>query len=390
MKKILILGGGFAGIEAAIKMRKYGYEVTLISNRDYLFIYPISIWIPTGKKKYEDVKIDLNLLARKHGFEVTIDQVERIEPKTNEVILSNSSVSYDYLIIALGMNHLKAKGIEHTHSICGHPEESLVIKEALEKIVSKGEGKIAVGFGGNPKDPTATEVRGGPAFELLFNISHFIKKKGLQDKVDLTFFAPMKEPGRRMGEKPYNQMDVFFKHYKVEKHVGIKISEFQADGVIFENGEKLDSDLTIYIPAGNGHRAINNSPDIPKTDAGFVKINELCRVQGNKNIYAVGDIAAIRGPKWAAKQGHIAEVMASTASFNIHNEIILKGKRKSYWEHLNIICVMDSGDGAALIKRTHKKEFILPLPILGHWMKKGWGFYYKNSKLKRIPRIPGM
>lgn len=385
MKKILILGGGFAGVEAAIKIRKYGYDVSLISNREFLFIYPISIWIPTGKKKFDDVKLDLKRLGRKHGFKVIIDQVVKIEPSTNEVLLRDTKLNYDYLIIALGMNHLKAPGIENTHSICGHPEESLVIKEKLDEIIAKGKGKIAVGFGGNPKDPTATEVRGGPAFELLFNISHILKKKGLQKSVELTFFAPMKEPGRRMGEKPYKKMDVFFKHYNVKKKIGIKTKEFHVDGILFEDGEKLFSDLTIYIPAGDGHKVIDNSPDIPKTEAGFVKINELCRVQQYKNIYAVGDIAAIEGPKWAAKQGHIAEVMASTSAYNIHNEIIQKGKRKSYWEHLNIVCVMDSGDGAALIKRTKDKEFILPLPILGHWMKKGWGFYYKNSKLKRIP-----
>ena len=390
MNEIVVLGGGFAGVEAAIKMRKYGYNVTLVSNRNYLFIYPISIWIPTGKKKYDDVKLDLNQVAKKHGFNVILDMVEKIEPTTNEVILSKTKLGYDYLIVALGMNHIKAKGIEHTHSICGHPEESLVIKKELEKIVAKGEGNIAVGFGGNPKDPTATEVRGGPAFELLFNISHFLKKNKLQHKVELTFFAPMKEPGKRMGKKPFKQMDVFFKHYKVQKQVGDKISEFQSDGIVFENGNKLKSDLTIYIPAGDGHKVINNSPDLPTTDAGFIRINELCRVQGNRNVYAVGDIAAITGPKWAAKQGHIAEVMAATAAFNIHNEIIQKGKRKSYWEHLNIVCVMDSGDGAAFIKRTKDTEFILPLPIIGHWMKKAWGFYYKNSKLKRIPRIPGM
>jgi sulfide:quinone oxidoreductase len=52
--------------------------------------------------------------------------------------------------------------------------------------------------------------------------------------------------------------------------------------------------------------------------------------------------------------------------------------------------MMDSGDGAALVMRNHKKDAIIPLPVIGHWLKKGWGFYYKNSKLKRIPRIRGM
>jgi len=82
--------------------------------------------------------------------------------------------------------------------------------------------------------------------------------------------------------------------------------------------------------------------------------------------------------------------MADAVAYNINNKIKGIGKRKNYWEHLNNICVMDNGDGAAFIKRTKDSETIIPLPIIGHWMKKGWGFYYINSKLKRMPRIPGM
>jgi len=390
MKKILILGGGFAGVETAIKLSKHKYNVTLVSDRSFLFVYPISIWIPVKKKKFADVSIDLNLLAKKHGFNVIIDKVEKINNNNNTVILSTQEINYEYLVIALGMHKLKAKGMEHTHSICGKPEEALKIESILDDLVQKGSGSIAIGFGGNPKDPTATAVRGGPAFELLFNFSHYLKKKGLQDKFSINFFAPMKEPGRRMGEKPYKKMDVFFKHYKINTYIGKKIKHFEENAVVFEDDSKLQSDLTIYISAGSGHQVVIDS-NIPVNEAGFIKINELCRVENNNNIFAIGDIAAINGgPEWAAKQGHIAEVMADTAAYNIHNEIQGIGKRKSYWEHLNIICVMDSGDGAALIKRTKTSEFILPLPILGHWMKKAWGFYYKNSKLKRIPRIPGM
>jgi len=53
--KVLILGGGFAGVEAAIFLRKEGYSVTLVSDRDYFYIYPTSIWIPTGEAEFEDI-----------------------------------------------------------------------------------------------------------------------------------------------------------------------------------------------------------------------------------------------------------------------------------------------------------------------------------------------
>jgi sulfide:quinone oxidoreductase len=96
------------------------------------------------------------------------------------------------------------------------------------------------------------------------------------------------------------------------------------------------------------------------------------------------------GPKWAAKQGHVAEIMANVAVYNAHQQITGTGKTKSYVDKINIICVMDSGDGAAYVSRTTKKETMIMLPLIGHWLKKGWGFYFKNSKLKRIPRLPGM
>ena len=57
MKKVLILGGGFAGVQTAIELQKSKlFEVTLVSDRDYLFLYPISIWIPVRTNKFEDVK----------------------------------------------------------------------------------------------------------------------------------------------------------------------------------------------------------------------------------------------------------------------------------------------------------------------------------------------
>ncbi len=388
-KKILVAGGGFAGVETAIKLRKYGYDVDLISERDYLFIYPISIWVPVKKKNFEDVTIKLSLLSEKHGFNVFIEKIKEINVTDNIVKTESSEHHYDYLFIAIGMSKVKYKGIEHTLSICGKPGDSVKIKDELEKLIQRGHGKIAVGFAGNPKDPTATAVRGGPAFELLFNFSHYLKKKKLSDKFELNFFAPMNEPGKRMGTKAYGKMDVFFKRYRIKTFFGKKITEFTENSVIFEDNSVLESDLTIFISGGEGHDIIKKS-DLPQNDAGFIKINELCRVSGQPNVYAIGDAAAIIGHPWASKQGHIAEVMADVSTYNFNNEMKLKGKRKSYWEKLHIVCVMDSGDGAAFVVRKHNKDFIIPLPILGHWMKKGWGFYYKNSKLKRIPRIPGM
>ncbi|MBI9034540.1 MAG: FAD-dependent oxidoreductase [Bacteroidales bacterium] len=389
MKRFLVLGGGFAGVEAAIQLRKRGYEVTLVSDRDYLFIYPISIWIPVKGLSFGDSKMQLDALSRKHGFELVIDAVESIDPQCKTVKLTHQELSFDFLFIALGMHKVNAKGIENTLSICGAPEQSVAIADKLDLLVQKGKGRIAVGFGGNPKDATGSAVRGGPAFELLFNISTYLRKKGMLDTFELNFFAPMAQPGKKMGEKAFENLGAFFKRYKINQFVGKKITGFKEGEILFEDNSKLESDLIVFISGGAGHTVLQNS-GLPLSDAGFVKTNEGCQVEGFADIYAIGDSADIMGPAWAAKQGHMAEIMAEVAAYNAHQQIIGSGKIKSYVDKVSIVCVMDSGDGAALVSRTTKNESMIMLPVVGHWLKKAWGFYYKNSKMNRIPRIPGM
>ncbi len=392
--KVLILGGGFAGLEAAIFLRKGGFEVTLISDRDYFYIYPTSIWMPTGEISFDDLCVSLEELSRVHGFKLVIDSVKEIHSKEYRVVCENSIHECEYMIIAIGSGKVKHEGSENFLSICGKPEESIEIKKEIDRLIEKGSGKIAMGFGGNPKDPS--NVRGGPAFEVLFNVHNRLKKLGIRDNFELTFFAPMESPGARMGEQALKMMDIFFNKLNIKKHFGKKIKRFEADGIIFEDDSKLESDFTMFIPAGDGHPVFQNS-DLPLNDAGLVKINDYCEVSHNFDetgekykIFAIGDSAELEGPDWRAKQGHIAEVMARNVAFNI--EAMAKGseERKGYSEHLNILCVMDSGDGAAFVYRNNKGGKMIPMPVIGHWLKKGWGWYCRNSKLGRIPRIPGM
>ncbi len=333
-------------------------------------------------------------LKKIHGFNLIIDEITTIESLKKRVYGKKGEYSYDYLVIALGSGKVKHKGIEHTLSICSQPSKSLNIKEELDKLIQKGEGKICFGFGGNPKDPS--NVRGGPIFELMFNIHHKLKKRGVRDNFELTFFAPMKEPGARMGKKALGMMGNYFKRLNIKKLVGKKILEFKKEGIVFENEEFLQSDLTLFIAAGDGHKVFEAS-DLPLNEAGLVKINEYCEVVHDfkktpdfYNVFAIGDCAALEGPSWRAKQGHIAEVMAKNTAFNIKSVIEKNTEKKSYKDHINIMCMMDTADGAAFVYRDDKRAMMIPMPIFGHWLKKGWGWYYKNSKLNKIPRIPGL
>jgi len=389
MNKVLVLGGGFAGVEAAIYLRKQDLEVTLVSDRDYFYIYPTSIWIPTGEATKEDVSVPLDQLAMKHGFQLIVDPVTKFEALEKKVTLQSGRIleNYTYIVVALGQDKMKHAGIENTLSICGKPEEATSLYEKLDLLIRKREGKIAMGFGGNPKDSSA--VRGGPAFEVLFNVDTYLKKKGVREHFELTFFAPMEKPGQKMGENALVMMDKMFKMHNIQKKVGVKITRFEEDGIVFEDGTKIESDLTMFISAGTGHSIIVDS-GLPLSDARFVLTNEYNEIEGFEGIYAIGDTASLLGPEWRAKQGHVAEVMAKNVAYNIANKMQNIDSKKSYIEHLNILCVMDTGNGAAFVYRSNTSAKMIPMPVVGHWMKKGWGWYCRQSKLGRIPRIPGM
>ncbi len=395
-KQVLILGGGFAGVEAAIFLKKWNYDITLVSDRDYFYIYPTSIWVPTRESEFSDVCINLNALQKAHGFKLIVDGVEKISAKDASVTLKSGKVidDYDHLIVAIGASKMKHQGIENTLSICGAPEQALLLRDKVDEMVEKGGGKICFGFGGNPNDTSA--VRGGPGFELLFNVHNLLKKKGIREHFELTFFAPMAEPGKRMGPNALKMMDKFFGMLNINQHFGKKIKSFEKDGIIFEDDSKLDSDFTMFIPAGDGHDVIKDS-DLPLNEAGFIKTDDFSEVEfdiensaRDHRIYAIGDVAALEGYEWRAKQGHIAEVQARNVAHNIAQKDNDTLSFKGYNDHLNILCVMDTGDGASFVYRDDKRAFMIPMPIVGHWLKKGWGSYCRYSKLGKIPRIPGM
>ena len=386
-KTALIVGGGFAGLEAAIQLRAAGLDVTLVSNRPFLFIYPTSIWVVTGERALDQVKLDLQDAASRHGFTFVEGAVGSISAGTRSVVVNGATLAADHLIVALGGERLKPKGIEQTYTVGGAPENVQRLHDALAVLLAKGRGRIAMGFGGNPKDTSA--VRGGPVFEVMFNVEMLLRRIGLRDAFDLTFFAPMPSPGERMGKKAVGAIQAMFDRLGIAKRFGKKIDRFEAGGVVFEDQSRLEADLVVFLPAGEGHPVIKSS-DLPRNEAGFVQTDEGCAVSGFPGVWAIGDAAALQGPDWRAKQGHVAEVMARVVASNIKALEAGRPGRESYLPHLGITCLLDTGNGAAYVHRDDEKERMIPLPVVGHWMKEAWGGYYKASKRRRVPRLPGM
>ncbi len=386
-KNALVLGGGFAGLEAAIQLRKAGLDVTLVSNRPYLFIYPTSIWLATGERRFDEVCLDLADAGRRNGFRFVEGFVGSVSGARRSAVVNGEERTADHLVLALGGEKLRPKGIEHTHGLGGDPHAAERLGEAIAALVARGEGRIAIGFGGNPKDPSA--VRGGPMFELAFNVDTLLRRRGVRERFELTFFAPMASPGERMGKKAVEAVQGMLGRLGIATRFGKKIAAFEPRGVVFEDGSRLAADVVAFLAAGEGNALLKGS-DLPLNDAGFVRTDEGCAVPGFPGVWAIGDAAALRGPDWRAKQGHLAEVMARVAAENIAATEAGRPERASYLPHVGITCLLDTGNGAAYVHRDARRERMIPLPVVGHWMKKGWSAYFKASKRRQVPRLPGM
>lgn len=385
----LVAGGGFAGLEAAVQLAAGGLDVTLVSNRPYLFVYPTSIWVATGERRFDDVCLDLADVARRRRFRFVQGDVTAIDSQRRVVTVGDQELGGDHLVLALGGKPLSPPGVEHTFALGGAPENVTKVHDALEALIARGSGRIAMGFGGNPKDTSS--VRGGPMFELMFNVDHLLRRRGVRDGFELTFFAPMASPGERMGKKAVAAIQAMFAKRGVATRFGKKITRFAPGGTVaFEDESTLPSDLTVFIPAGDGHPVVKATATLPKNDAGFVRVDTGCAVPDLQGVWAIGDAAALEGPAWRAKQGHIAEVMARVATANILASAAGKSERQSYVPQLGITCLLDMGNGAAYVHRDDTTETMVPLPVVGHWMKKAWGAYYAMSKKGQVPRLPGL
>jgi sulfide:quinone oxidoreductase len=366
-------------LEAAIGLRKLGLDVTLVSERRHLFVYPTSIWVVTGEHRIEQDLIDLLDLGRQHGFELVLGKVERVDANRSSAIVEGREHTADILILALGAARKKLPGMENTVTVWGAPNDTVEVGKRLRSLIDQGHGRIAVGFGGNPADPSA--MRGGPAFEVILNVAHMLGKLCLRDHFDLTFFAPMPNPGARMGEGAAAMARKQLEEAGVRLQVGKKLEGFDAMGVKLEGGDRVDADLVIYIPGGAGHPVLADA-GLPLNQAGFVQIDGSCTVRGFSNVYAVGDVAALEGPEWRAKQGHLAEVMAHVAVSAVEQRLLGNEPTESYIDQVSIVCLMDAGRDAALVMRDSRRARVVALPLIGHWLKKAWGYYYRFTKYR--------
>ncbi len=370
MKKITIIGSGFAGLTAVKTLRKKdkNCEITLISPKAELVYMPSLIWVPSGAASKTDIVIPLDNFFKRMNVVHIVSEVTGLEDKGRSVITPIGTYKNDALIIASGGRFIKKlPGIEHAITPC---EGLKAAEEIRDRVKAMDGGDVAIGFSGNPKEPSA--MRGGPMFEFLFGLDTQLRAEGRRDKFNLTFFTPAEKPGARLGKKAVKGLLDEMKKRNITTHLGHKMKKFEADKVITEGGE-FAADLILFMPGMTGNTWFDNT-DLARSEGGLLKANKFCEVEGADKVFVAGDSGSFPGPEWMPKQAHMADLQAEAAAKNALDR--LDDNDSSHTFKIELICIVDSNNKGMYVSRTLKGGLMLPNCRLMHLAKKVFGWWY--------------
>jgi sulfide:quinone oxidoreductase len=372
VKRICIIGAGFGALTAVCRLRKLDKqaEITLIAPKPEFIYFPSLIWLPSGLRKGSDLRIDLQNFFSKKNVKFHAGTVEGLKDAGRKVITDNGEIENDGLIIASGGRFIKKlPGIEHALTICEGIEAT---EQIAERIKNMQGGTIAVGFGGNPKEPSA--MRGGPMFEVLFGLDTLLRRQKRRDQFEIVFFTPGAEPGKRLGEKAVKGLLAEMKKRDIKTQLGHKMVRFEADKVVTE-GAEFAADLILFMPGMTGPAWLENT-DLPRSPGGMIAVDKHCKVAGFEHVYVAGDSGSYPGPDWAPKQAHMADLQAEAAAKNLLAGLAGQAANETFkWE---LICIVDTLDKGIMVYRSETRKFVFPSRLFHH-MKR----YFEWAYLKR-------
>ncbi|MEY6432855.1 FAD/NAD(P)-binding oxidoreductase [Thioalkalicoccus limnaeus] len=378
MPSITIVGSGFAGLTAIKTLRSTSHRIVgsrlalkLVSPRPEFVYYPGLIWVPSGRRTAEDLKLDLTPFFEKMGVEHIAAEAIGLRDGGRVLETTAGDVPNNGLILGTGGRFIrKLPGIEHAIIPCADIAAAEQIRDRLRAMEG---GTIAMGFAGNPHEPNS--MRGGPIFEFLFGIDSQLRAEGRRERFELVFFTPAERPGNRLGPKAVDKLLAEMRRRDIATHLGHKLKGFTADKVMTEGGE-FPADLILFMPGLTGNQWFDNTA-LPRSPGGLVQADAHCRVTGFERVYVAGDSGSFPGPEWMPKQAHMADLQAEAAALNLMAE--LRGGAPTHTFKVELLCIVDAYDRGMLVGRTEKHNLVLPSLRLFHWLKHLFEWWYLRS-----------
>ena len=310
-KRVLILGGGFGGIYAALRLEKLlahhaELEVTLVTRENYFLFTPMLPEVAAGELELSTIINPLRrLLRRVKSF---VGMIEAIDLRARRVTVSHAfdshthELPYDRLILALGAgtNFFNLPGVEGCCLTIKTLGDAVAIRNQLISHLEEANSECAAG----ERQPLLTFIVAGGGFagvETLGGINDFVREairfypNLCPDYLRFILVTPdeviLPELNRKLGI--YAQRKIALRG--VEIVTGAKVEAFR-DGVVeLTNGERIPANTLIWT-AGTAPNPLIAALPLPKRN-GRIAVNDYLGVDGWPGVWAVGDCALVANPR---------------------------------------------------------------------------------------------
>lgn len=335
-KRIIIIGGGFAGLKLARKLNNTDYDVLLIDQYNFHQFQPLFYQVASARLDSSNISFPLRKVFHKSkNVTIRVSKVLKIFAENKSILTDTGTYIYDYLVIASGAdtNYYGNKEIE-THAL---PMKSTIEALNIRMTVLKNFEDVYAA-----QNPTEKEgllnyviVGGGPTgVELagaLIETKKFVLPK---DYPDLDF-SPMKiyllEGSPKllgvMSEKSSQKAREYLEGMGVEVITGAVVKNFDGKIVSLADGKSIRTNTVIWS-AGVIGNALDGIPKESIVRGNRVSVNEFHEVVNMQDVFAIGDISHMVADK-NYPNGHpqLANVAQSQAA-SLANVLMKKNRKE--------------------------------------------------------------
>jgi NADH dehydrogenase FAD-containing subunit len=310
----VVLGGGFAGLEAALSLRAKlpDASISLVSDRDYFLFTPNTIYIPFG---LDAGKLAFHLAGptRRRDIRLINATAREVDPISRQIYLDGPAqlddLSYDYLVVATGaaMRGGEIPGLAEFGTTIWTTPELLSLRAGFRQLIADARkgGRSEVLFLVPPGNRYA-----GPLYEMAIMLDSWLKRKKVRDLIGITWATFEESYVQAYGPGLNDLVTAEFEHRGIAGYTGYRVDRVERGEAHFSNGARLPFSLLVSFPP---HRASAHFTHLPSDDLGFIATDLTSRqVVGYPEVYAVGDAS-----DYPAKQADLAFLQAGAAAAHI-------------------------------------------------------------------------
>jgi len=333
--KVLVVGGGFAGVvatESVAKELEGKHEVTLVSRSRQFLFYPGLVRFAFGQCTPNELVFDLREAMHDRGASFVQAEIARIVPYERKVIFAGGDVTgempYDFLVLAFG-RRLATERVTGFYENAHH----LLTLDATLKFAAAvdnfHQGHAVIGSCPGARLPV-------PVFETAFALSRTLKLRGERSHCTITVVSDETPAemfgGATISEKLLESLE----SHGIELVSDFPISQVTPTSIIASDGRAIDCNLRMLVPPFCGPSPVLYTGFTAAE--GYVRVDTAMRAVGEERIYAAGDCVSFPGPKL----GHMAVRQGEVAAANVRAEIEGRAPEAAY-DH-ELMMVIDTRD----------------------------------------------